>query len=440
MFNSSDSRLDTIYELGKRTLQSCAATPQLASPPAIGAMRIEFLAARYAFGGSARHAAFLRRVASSQHSDGRIDSAAPEELGASPSDTLIPGYVAIYVLSVLDYFQLTGDGDLVREIMPAVSKALSWLSSYGSGEGSLLANLPGWNFTDWAPGLDQGADGINAAVNLFYLMALRAAERLAELGGDEAAAKSYALRANIVAAAFDSLFWNPVRGVYVDSVVGGEQSPLASQQVNSLALLAKVGSGARRLSVAERLLTDDSLTQAGTPYFGYYLTQALASDGREADALRYTRERWGAMLDAGATWWWETWDGRRSHCHGWSVGPTIWLPQHVLGITPGEPGFGTVNFAPKLCGLTWAKGIVPIPQGEVQVSWLQKNQQLTLDITVPTGVLLRPILPCSPTDEISIDGQSARDDQIIRRTPHSAEIAVLPGSGYRFEVTGYVGV
>ncbi len=443
VFTCSDPRLESIFKTGKRTLALCLDdqlndTPMRGRAQWIADARIEAIGVCYAFGDSALHARFLRQAALSQHADGRLDPVGPGEWDALNPNTPIPGYVAIYILSVLDYFQLTGDGDLVREVMPAVLKALAWLGSYGGGEGGLLVDLPGWNFTDWAPGLDQGTDGINAAVNLFYLMALQAASRLAELGGDEAASRSHGLRANMVAAAFDSLFWNPLRGVYVDSVIGGEPSQLASQQVNSLALLAEVGGEARRISIADHLLADSTLTQTGTPYFGYYLTQALASVGREAEALHYIRERWGAMLDAGATSWWKTWDGLQSRCHGWSIGPTIWLPQHILGITAREPGFATVDFAPKLCGLTWAKGIVPIPHGDIQVSWLQKGQKLTVDITVPTGVLLRPILPCAPTDEILIDGQSAREDQIVQRTPTTAEIAVLPGSGYRFVITGSV--
>ena len=436
MFNCSDPRLDHIYAVGLQTLRQCGQAQAVDHARDIGSARIEAAAASYASNDSTERSRIARMAVSPARVGGAPDFTGPNGATLIHSDAPVPGYAAIYVLCLLDYYQATGDADTLRECIPAVLKELAWLGSHGGGEGGLLVNLPGWNFTDWAPGLDQGTDGINAAVNLFYLMALQSVSCLAELSGDEAAARSYGLRANIVAAAFDSLFWNTMRGVYVDSVIDGGQSQLASQQVNSLALLAEVGSEGRRLSIADHLLTDGTLTQTGTPYFGYYLAQALASVGQEAEALQYIRECWGAMLDAGATSWWETWDGLQSRCHGWSVGPTIWLPQHVLGITAREPGFATVDFAPKLCGLTWAKGSVPIPQGEVQVSWQHQGRNLTLDVTVPTGVLLRPVLPCALADIILIDGQSAREDQIVRRTPRSAEIAVLPGSSYRFECVG----
>jgi len=245
---------------------------------------------------------------------------------------------------------------------------------------------------------------------------------------------SYSTRAEMIAAAFDSLFWNALRGVYVDSVVKGEQSASASQQVNTLALLCTVGSEARRLSVIDRIFTDKSLTQIGSPYFSYYLVEALAAYDKNLRGLDYIRKHWGAMMDAGATTWWETWDGKASRCHAWSIAPSIWLPKHVLGVTPHEPGFACVNVAPKPCDLSWATGVVPIPQGDVIVSWLRSEDRFCLNVSVPTGVHLRTILPCAPSDKLIVDGEQVADDAIVRRSLHTAELAVLPGSGYKFEV------
>jgi hypothetical protein len=238
----------------------------------------------------------------------------------------------------------------------------------------------------------------------------------------------------MVAAAFDSLFWNALRGVYVDAVVKGEQSAQASQQVNTLVLLCGIGSEARRLSIVDRLFTDRTLTQIGSPYFSYYLVEALASCDKTLRALDYIRKHWGAMMDAGATSWWETWDGAASRCHAWSIAPSIWLPEHVLGVTAHEPGFACVNVAPKPSDLNWARGIVPIPAGDVVVSWLRAQERFTLDVSVPVGVHLRVTIPCAPADTLTMDGEPISADAIVRRTVHAAELAVLPGSGYRFEV------
>jgi alpha-L-rhamnosidase len=439
VFACSEPRLDRMFEIGRRTLLLCMEDrfmdcPQRERAQWIGDARIQAIGARYCFGDSLLHRRFLRQTALSQYPDGRIDPVGPGGWDSYSPNNPIPGFVAIFIQSALDYYEMTGDGVVISEIMPALQKALGWMGSFGAGEGGLLTDVPGWNFTDWAPGLDSGNEGETAAVNLFYLQALRAASQLAEHLGDAAAAISCSTRADMVAAAFDSLFWNALRGVYVDAVVKGEQSAAASQQVNTMVLLSGIGSEGRRLSVVDRIFTDRTLTQIGSPYFSYYLVQALALCDKNLRALDYIRKNWGAMMDAGATTWWETWDGKNSRCHAWSIAPTIWLPQHILGVTAHEPGFDCVNVAPRPCDLQWARGIVPIPQGDVVVSWVRSEVRFILYVTIPTGVHLRPILPCAPGDKLIIDGEPVDNDSIVRRSLHAAELAVLPGSGYRFEV------
>lgn len=440
-FSCSDARLDRLWEIGWRTLQLCIEDRFMDCPLReraqwMGDARVQAIGARYCFGDSLLHKRFLRQTALSQYPDGKIDPVGPGEWDAFEPNRPIAGFVAIYILSVYDYYLMTADGDLVKEVMPAVQKALGWLGSFGASEGGLLTNVTGWNFTDWAPGLSNASEGINAPVNLFYLLPLRAASRLAEAAGDTATASSTSTRADMIARAFDSLFWNSLRGAYVDNVIKGEQSTISSQHTNTLALLCEIGAETRRRSIAERIMEDETLTQIGSPYFSFYLVHALAKIGWHQDALDYIRDKWGEMMDAGATTFWEHWDGSESRCHAWSIAPNIWLPQQLAGVTAHEPGFACVNIAPKPCDLTWLRAIVPIPQGDVCVSWLKSDDdtRFTLDVSVPTGVHIRPILPCGPDDLLYCDGELVDPDSIVRRVQTGAELAVLPGSGYRFEV------
>ena len=134
-------------------------------------------------------------------------------------------------------------------------------------------------------------------------------------------------------------------------------------------------------------------------FYGYYMLRAMAAAGNYEGALDRIRQYWGAMLDLGATTFWEDFDldwlpgaapidelvpagmrdihgefgaycykgFRHSLCHGWASGPTSWLSEYVLGIQVVEPGCRVVRIEPHLGDLTWVEGTFPTPYGEIKV-------------------------------------------------------------------------
>ena len=155
-------------------------------------------------------------------------------------------------------------------------------------------------------------------------------------------------------------------------------------------------------------------------FYGYYVLQARAKAGDYQGALDCIRQYWGAMLDLGATTFWEDFDldwtanagridelvpagkkdihgdfgnycykgFRHSLCHGWASGPTAWLSEHVLGIKVVEPGCRVVRdrAAP---GAIW-----PGPKGPSQRRWesikvrheKQADGSIESNIEAPAGV------------------------------------------------------
>ncbi len=156
-------------------------------------------------------------------------------------------------------------------------------------------------------------------------------------------------------------------------------------------------------------------------FMGYYMLEALAKSGDYAEAMKIISDYWGAMLDLGATTFWEDFDYskaeeagrideivpegkydihadggaycytglRHSFCHGWASGPTVWLSSHVLGIEPAEPGFRKVRINPHLGSLEWAEGSYPTPYGPITVSHRRASDgTVKSDIRLPKGVRL----------------------------------------------------
>src|SRR5690606_29396105 len=134
-------------------------------------------------------------------------------------------------------------------------------------------------------------------------------------------------------------------------------------------------------------------------FYGYYMLQAMAKAGNYKGALNAIRSYWGAMLDLGATTFWEDFNlewasnagridelvpvgkkdihgdygddwyvgFRHSLCHGWASGPTAWLTEHVLGIRVLAPGSKTIAVTPHLGDLEYVEGTFPTPNGVLYV-------------------------------------------------------------------------
>ena len=113
---------------------------------------------------------------------------------------------------------------------------------------------------------------------------------------------------------------------------------------------------------------------AGTPWMHTIACLLHAQHNRMPEALQSIRERWGDMIDKGATTAWETFSGfmpngqwTRSWCHAWSALPAYLLQAFVLSVQLLEPGFRRAFIHPQLCDLDWAEGRVPTPHGVIAV-------------------------------------------------------------------------
>lgn len=140
-------------------------------------------------------------------------------------------------------------------------------------------------------------------------------------------------------------------------------------------------------------------------FYGYYMLEALAKAGRYEEALDIISNFWGAMLDLGATTFWENFDYadrknagrideiilpgkydihadggkhcyiglRASLCHGWASGPTSWMSAHVLGVKIIEPGSKVIQIQPNLGNLNYVEGTFPTPYGNIEIKHVRKS-------------------------------------------------------------------
>ncbi len=247
--------------------------------------------------------------------------------------------------------------------------------------------LDGWRFLDWPTSENQPA--IHAGLQALLVLTLDAGARLARSLDDTATADLCTTAAS------------RARRIVPD--------PNGSKSAAALQILA----GQRDAQSAARELLAPGGARDVSPFYGYYVLNALARAGETDTALALIRDLWGAMLDRGATTFFEHFDlawledsgrvdelpapgqkdlhgdfgaysyqgFRHSLCHGWASGPTAWLSEFVLGVQPLDPRCQRVRIAPQLGDLAWAEGSYPTPHGPINVRH-ERRPDGTLSTTV----------------------------------------------------------
>lgn len=369
-FNCSDERLNSIWKVGRYTCQlnmedGYTDCPWRERGQWWGDARVEALINYYSFGDTSLIRKALRQHAQSMNEEGMTWGVYPTDWDGGR----LPSFTLIWVSTLWDYYQHTGDAELVKELFPKVRTTLDkFFAPRVSAEG-LLKDVPYWVFIDWAPVDDKGQPG---ALNAYYYDALRSAAQMAKLAGD-ASATDYDRRALDVKRAMNTHLWDAGAHAYRDSLLpNGKLTGKITQQTNSLCVLFDIAPKAEQAAILDMIYAPENeqrVVQAGSPYFSYYQLAALYHAGRDRQALNYIRDHWGKMLDWGATTWWEMWTPGASFCHGWSGGPTYNFPAEIAGIKPLKPGFEEVEVAPHWVGLQYATATVPTRRGDVSVGW-----------------------------------------------------------------------
>lgn len=275
------------------------------------------------------------------------------------------------------------------------------------------------DIVDWPPGsFTQGGTGerdghemlpVNTVVNAFHYRALVLMSRIAAALGRHADAGRFAAQATRVAAAFNSLLFDPAQGAYVD----GEGSRHASLHSNMLPAAFGLVPPERRGRVLEFIR---SRGMACSVYGAQYLLEALYANGESAHALGLLTARhdrgWHHMIEAGSTMTWEAWDHRYKNNldwnHAWGAAPANIIPRFLMGIRPLEPGFARILVQPRPGPLEAAAIVAPTIRGPVCARIDNRpDRPFALDLEIPEGTTARVELPQfgRPAADLRMDGR-----------------------------------
>ena len=303
----------------------------------------------------------------------------------------ISSYSMWWILIHHEWYGYTADRAYLSEQQDYLVALLKQLCACVDSDG--METLPETRFLDWPSRADQQAT--HAGLHALLVLTLEAGAELC----DTLKEPDQAVQCRDTAAHLREYIPDP--GV--------------SKQAAALMALAEL-QDAKQLN--KQVMAVGGAARMST-FYGYYVLQARAQADDIQGCLDCIRDYWGAMLDLGATSFWEDFDlawtenaagidelvppgkkdihgdfgnycykgFRHSLCHGWASGPTAWLSEHVLGIQVVEAGCKKVKIEPHLGDLDWAKGTFPTPLGLIRVSHVkQADGSVESEVQVPDGV------------------------------------------------------
>lgn len=390
-FECSDARLNQIWLAARNTQRNCAFDAFVDCPGRgqaqwWGDARVQARVTAYAYGDSSLLERGIRQVAQSQASDGSLLAHPPAD---APKHHL-PDFMLTWVGTLWDYYFHSGREPLLHECLPVMHRLFEFFAAHEVKDG-LIGDFDGWwVFLDGRPLFKNNLSGV---LNLMYLQAIRWAAAISQICGDDAAATRYTAKATQMVETLETYFWDASAKVWRDGYDAAKGAPVdsVSQHMNALAILLDLKPESH-LAIARDVLLKAARAKRGkiieaSPFFYAYVLEAMAEAGLKSEVVEIIGDKWGQMLDAGATTFWEDWTGTGSRCHAWSASPLYHLSQQVLGVVPVDVGWKSVRIAPLPAGLDFARGVIPSPLGNIRVEWEKAEEdQLAVRVDLPPGI------------------------------------------------------
>lgn len=390
-FRSNDTELNRIWEIGWRTAlidahETYMDTAYWEQLQYAGDTRLQALIS-YAVAGDDRLAVqAIEAIGNSIGREGLTQSRYP-----SAQAQTIASFSLLWIGMVHDHFMYYPDRSVPSAQLGGVRRVLDRFRELRGSRG-LLTRPPGWDWIDWAPGLEgqpakfYDANGESCLTTLLYIGALQQAAELEGAVGDPKEQKRYAADAEIAAKQVHDLCWDAEKMLIADA----PDKSRFSQHANTLAVLygvvptSEAGDLMRRIRTGPGLKAPEGVTRASY-IWGHYMAQAEAMSGL-GDCYGDLMQTWRDMLKLNLTTTPEDDIRMRSDTHAWSAHPTSDLIAIVAGIGPAEPGYASVEITPALGNLTKVDAAGAHPLGLIVANYSVANGKLRARLTLPDGL------------------------------------------------------
>ena len=295
----------------------------------------------------------------------------------------IESYELYWILSVIDYYEYTGDKDGVRGLLPEVIKRLDHAYTIYETNPSL-----GYVGSDERLGATFENPDLPENQNIYKMNCIRVWKEFApvldDLGLSKEAKKYRSYADEKEAELFADSEWQQSFGIHAaaDAINAGVPDETTTEKL------------------FEKHFTNRVNRLSHSPFNQYFLLQAMGIAGEYESAVSTIFDLWGGQIEYGATTFFENYrpqwndiiakngpvpnsqSGYTSLAHPWGAGVLTWMSEELLGIKADSPGFETFTVKPHLTSATTRiEGKTPTGFGIIEAA---------IDVEAGTGSLTVP--------------------------------------------------
>ena len=336
---STDKELVAIDRIACNTLHDCMQQVFEDGPKRdrrlwIGDLRLQALANYETYRMNDMVKGCLYLFAALPMENGQVGACVFMEPEPEVDDTCMFDYSLLFIPTLWDYYQETGDRQALEELWLTVKQQLKLAEERVDEDGIVAdSDVLGWCFLDWSLELNKqaGAQGV-------LLYALKAAIRIAGELKEDREAEMMQKKYDLYCGAAKKYFWDEKQKLFVS---GKDRQVSYASQV--WLILGGAANQKEGINILHRVAQHQNAVRIVTPYMYHYYIEAFLQCGEKEEALQIMKTYWGGMAKQGADTFWELYDPKNpeaspyggtivnSYCHAWSCAPAYFLRRYYTG-------------------------------------------------------------------------------------------------------------
>ena len=338
-YESTDKELVAIDRIACNTLHDCMQQVFEDGPKRdrrlwIGDLRLQALANYETYRMNDMVKGCLYLFAALPMENGQVGACVFMEPEPEVDDTCMFDYSLLFIPTLWDYYQETGDRQALEELWLTVKQQLKLAEERVDEDGIVAdSDVLGWCFLDWSLELNKqaGAQGV-------LLYALKAAIRIAGELKEDREAEMMQKKYDLYCGAAKKYFWDEKQKLFVS---GKDRQVSYASQV--WLILGGAANQKEGINILHRVAQHQNEVCIVTPYMYHYYIEAFLQCGEKEEALQIMKTYWGGMAKQGADTFWELYDPKNpeaspyggtivnSYCHAWSCAPAYFLRRYYTG-------------------------------------------------------------------------------------------------------------